>query len=201
MTAPVAVEIQMQIGRKLIALTVFFTFVGGFSVSSLADPPDHAPAHGWRKKHDPDYTGYSGVQWQTDYEITTGHCNREAIATVVGGVVGGVIAHRVSDENPVVATIIGAAVGALIGNKIGEKLDEADKGCVGHALELAKPGQVVTWTNASNDVHYEMAPGAPRTQNGLACRDFKLTATSGSNKSSKSGVACQSNAGVWQIQT
>lgn len=190
----------MRAGHKVIALTVF-AFVGSYSVSLLADPPSHAPAHGWRKKHDPGYEGYSGVQWQTDYEITTGHCNREAIATVVGGVVGGVIAHRVADENPVVATIVGAAVGALIGNKIGEKLDEADKGCVGHALELAKPGQVVSWANESTGVRYEMSAGAARTQSGAACRDFKLTATSRVDKSSKSGVACQSNAGVWQVQS
>ena len=26
----------------------------------LASPPDWAPAHGWRKKNDPAYAGYSG---------------------------------------------------------------------------------------------------------------------------------------------
>jgi surface antigen len=182
------------------AVASLVAFIGS-SAPALADPPAHAPAHGWRQKHDASYTGYTGTQWDTDYEITTGHCNREAIATVVGGVVGGVIAHRVADENPVVATIIGASVGALIGNKIGEKLDEADKGCVGHALELAKPGQIVTWTNVSTGVRYDVSPGADRTKNGTVCRDFKLSAVSGQNKSSKSGVACQSQSGVWQIQS
>jgi len=185
---------------KTLVLLALTLFLGTSLTTAFADPPAHAPAHGWRKKHDPYYTGYTGTQWETDYEISAGHCNREAIATVVGGVVGGAIAHRVSDEHPVVATIIGAAIGALIGNKIGEKLDEADKGCVGHALELAKPGQVVTWVNASTGVRYEMSPGADRTQNGMACRDFKLTAASAENKSSKSGVACQSNVGTWQVQ-
>lgn len=185
---------------KAVVFVVVASFLGTCLTTAFADPPAHAPANGWRKKHDPNYTGYSGTQWETDYEISTGHCNREAIATVVGGVVGGTIAHRVSDEHPVVATIIGAAVGALIGNKIGEKLDEADKGCVGHALELAKPGQAVTWANASTGVRYELSPGSDRSQNGAVCRDFKLTAVSGQNKSSKSGVACQSNTGVWQIQ-
>jgi len=179
---------------------IMVSVFGAWVSAALADPPAHAPAHGWRKKHDPYYAGYSGVQWETDYEISTGHCNREAIATVVGGVVGGVIGHRVGDENPVVATIIGAAVGALIGNKIGEKLDEADKGCVGHALEIAKPGQVVTWTNASTGVRYEMSPLSDRSQNGTVCRDFKLTAVSGKEKSAKNGVACQSQAGVWKVQ-
>ena len=185
--------------RKLTALTSLLACIG-YATPLFADPPAHAPAHGWRAKHDPDYTGYSGVHWQTDYEITTGHCNREAIATVVGGVVGGTIAHRVAQENPVVATIAGAAIGALIGNKIGEKLDEADKGCVGHALELAKPGQVVSWVNDSTGVRYEISPGSGRTQDGRVCRDFKLTAASDRTKTAKSGVACQSNAGVWQVQ-
>ena len=27
---------------------------------AFADPPAHAPAHGWRKKNDPDYVGYTG---------------------------------------------------------------------------------------------------------------------------------------------
>jgi surface antigen len=188
----------MSTSKKLVFVVI--AVLGTSLTTAFADPPAHAPAHGWRKKHDPYYTGYSGTQWETDYQISTGHCNREAIATVVGGVVGGAIAHQVSDEHPVVATIIGAAVGALIGNKIGEKLDEADKGCVGHALELAKPGQVVTWVNASTGVRYEMSPGSDRTRNGTVCRDFKLTAASGQNKSAKSGVACQSSTGVWQLQ-
>src|SRR5690349_5184200 len=75
--------------------------------SAFADPPAHAPAHGWRKKHDPYYVGYTGVSWERDYEISSGRCNREEIATVVGGIVGGAIAHRVAEEHPAVGTIVG----------------------------------------------------------------------------------------------
>ena len=64
---------------------------------AVADPPAHAPAHGWRQKHDPYYIGYTGRQWPRDYGILSGKCNREAVATVLGGVVGGVIASRVSE--------------------------------------------------------------------------------------------------------
>lgn len=42
--------------------------------TSYADPPAHAPAHGWRKKHDPYYQGYSGYQWQRDYGVIRGEC-------------------------------------------------------------------------------------------------------------------------------
>jgi surface antigen len=186
---------------KAVTALISAAVIGAFASAALADPPSHAPAHGWRKKHDPYYRGYSGVQWEEDYEVSKGRCNREAIATVVGGVVGGAIANRVGDEHPVVATVIGAALGALIGNKIGEKLDEADKGCVGHALEIAKPGQVVTWTNAATGVRYEMTPRADRSQNGTVCREFKLNAATKAEKSATSGLACKSRAGVWQIQS
>ena len=42
---------------------------------AYADPPAWAPAHGWRKKHDPYYQGYSGTQWEQDYGIINGQCN------------------------------------------------------------------------------------------------------------------------------
>ena len=44
---------------------------GACAASALADPPDHAPAHGWRKKHDGHYVGRTGVEWEHDYEITS----------------------------------------------------------------------------------------------------------------------------------
>src|SRR5687768_770151 len=79
-----------------------------------AEPPSHAPAHGWRKKNDPAYVGYTGTKWERDYQIASGSCNREEIGAVVGGVIGGVIGAQTSSaENRTVAVIIGTAAGAL----------------------------------------------------------------------------------------
>ena len=64
---------------KTVALVIVASFLGTCLTTAFADPPAHAPANGWRKKHDPNYTGYAGTQWETDYEISTGHCNREAM--------------------------------------------------------------------------------------------------------------------------
>ena len=192
-------ELQMSISTKTLSC-VASLLLAVWSISAIADPPAHAPAHGWRKKHDPYYVGYSGKQWEHDYEITTGHCNREAIATVVGGVVGGVVGSKVSSpENRAVATIVGVIVGAVIGNKIGKELDEADRGCFGHTLEVGMTGKRVTWTNDAMGVRYEMTPGADSPRNGSACREFTLVSVQGKNKSSQQGVACQSQTGVWQI--
>jgi surface antigen len=172
------------------------------SLPASADPPRHAPAHGWRRHHDVDYVGYSGRHWDNDYEIRSGRCNRQAIATVVGGVVGGVLASRVAEpENRTVATIIGVAAGALIGNRIGHELDEADRGCFAHALEIGTPGQHVIWTNESTGVRYEMVPGADRKLDGQVCREFSLVAVAGREKSSRRGVACPTQAGVWQVRS
>ncbi len=174
--------------------------VCALALPASADPPNHAPAHGWRKKHDPYYVGYSGQQWERDFDISSGTCNREAIATVIGGVVGGAVAaHVASPENRTVATIIGVIAGAAIGNRIGHELDEADRGCFGHALEIAKSGQRITWTNETTNVRYEMSPGADRQRDGAACREFTLVTVAGKAKSSQHGVACQAHPGAWQI--
>jgi surface antigen len=171
-----------------------------WSVASLADPPPHAPAHGWRKKHDPDYVGYSGRHWEQDFEISSGRCNREAVATVLGGVVGGVVGSRVaSSDNRAVATLVGAIAGAVIGHRIGHELDEADRGCFGHALEIAGSGQRVVWTNDTTRVRYELSPGADRSRNGATCRAYTLVTVVGRERASESGVACQSQPGLWQV--
>ena len=113
-----------------------------------AEPPSHAPAHGWRKKNDPTYVGYTGTKWERDYQIASGSCNREEIGAVVGGVIGGVIgAQNSSAENRTVAVIIGAAAGALLGSRIGRALDDADRGCFGHVLEIGAAGRPVKWSN------------------------------------------------------
>lgn len=182
------------------ASIILLLLVGAWVTEAVADPPPHAPAHGWRKKHDPYYVGYTGKQWEHDYGILSGHCNREAVATVLGGVIGATVGNRTADpEDRTVATIIGAAAGALLGNWIGRKLDDADRGCIGHALELGKPGQRIQWTNDSTGVQYELVPGADRKRDGTACREFTLAAVAGGEKSSRQGVACESQPGAWEL--
>lgn len=182
------------------ARLVLALLVAAWSLAAVADPPAHAPAHGWRKKHDPYYVGYNGARWERDYEITDGRCNRQEIATVVGAVAGGAIASRVAKpENRTVATIVGAIAGALIGNHVGRELDEADRGCLGHALEIGEAGRRVTWKNDAVGVRYELLPGAVFERAGMGCREFTLVTVADGKKSSQQGVACQAQPGVWQL--
>jgi len=182
------------------ARIVAFGLMAVWSTSALADPPPHAPAHGWRKKHDSYYVGYSGVQYEQDFGIVSGRCNRQEIATVVGGAVGGFLGSRIADERPVMGTVIGVVAGAVIGNQIGRELDERDRGCFGHAMEIGEAGKPVVWTNEANGVRYELVPGASRNRNGVSCREFTMAAVAdGRGRSSKSALACQSQPGVWEI--
>jgi len=169
----------------------------------LADPPGHAPAHGYRakQKHREEvrFVSLSGVEWDLDFGITSGNCDRRAIGTALGGITGAVIANRVADENRDVATLIGAAAGALIGRRIGRSIDKADEACIGHALELGDSGRPVNWVNEETGVSYQVVPGPSRTRNGADCREFSFTAVAGSERSSRQGLGCQSGPGVWEF--
>ena len=181
-----------QSGRAALFAAVF-----GLALPAFADPPSHAPAHGWRKKHDPYYLGYTGRQWDDDYGISDGRCNRDAIGTVLGGVVGGAIGSQVG-EGGAVAVILGTVIGAVIGHEIGRNLDDQDRGCVGHALELAKDGQSVRWLNERSGVTYVVKPfgGA---QNAGTCRDFELQASRDGRAESQKSRACRTGDGTWRM--
>ncbi|HEY0681458.1 MAG TPA: RT0821/Lpp0805 family surface protein [Steroidobacter sp.] len=170
------------------------------SAPALSDPPDHAKAHGWRKKHDPRYVGYTGGEWEYDYGVREGSCNRKAIGTVVGAVAGGVIGSQIGDgTGRTVAIIAGTVLGGLIGREIGEDLDEGDRGCFGHALELAEPGRSVSWVNDRTHVSYVLTPLALSSKDSKNCRRFKLKASEGKKSKSSEGRACRDSSGVWRM--
>jgi surface antigen len=168
---------------------------------ALADPPDHAKAHGWRKKHDPAYVGYTGKQWERDYGIVEGRCNRDEIGTVLGAVVGGAIGSRVGeDSGRAVAIVIGSVLGAVIGREIGRDLDDRDRACIGHSLELVKVGQSVRWANDRTHVSYLLTPLAPGKGDANGCRRFNLKATLDGKARNSEGRACRNADGTWTMK-
>ena len=166
---------------------------------ALATPPSWAPAHGWRKKNDPTYAGYSGRSWNDDYGIRSGRCDRAEVGAVLGGVAGGVIgAEAGKGDERAVAIVVGTVIGAAIGAEIGRRMDKADRSCVGHALELAGPGQTVGWTNPDSGVSYKLTP-ADKTEGTSGCRKFRLVATGGFGLSEGRTVACPAPDGTWSL--
>lgn len=169
------------------------------SPAAYADPPPWAPAHGWRKKHDPYYLGYSGRKWHDHYGIIDGRCNRAAIGTVLGGAVGGAIGATVGKgDNRTVAIILGTALGAVIGHQIGKELDEADRGCIGHALELAADKRTVSWTGA-NDWTYRITPLRNFDHDGKKCREYRLRISGRDIHEDRYERACLVRPGEWLV--
>lgn len=185
--------------RKILGAIAVGTFLLT-STAALADPPDHAPAHGWRKKNDPRYVGYTGGGWERDYGIVEGSCNRKEIGTVLGAVVGGAVGSQVGDgDGRAVATVIGAVLGAAVGRAIGRDLDEEDRACVGHALELGKQGQSVRWVNETSNVTYLLTPQPPSKKDAKNCRHFTLKASGAGKSQTSNGYACRDSSGVWKM--
>ncbi len=184
---------------KSFGLSVTFSAGLGLALPSFADPPPHAPAHGWRKKNDPYYVGYTGHQWEKDYGIIDGRCNRDAIGAIVGGVIGGAIGSQVGEgSDRKVAIIVGTVLGAVIGREIGRDLDDGDRACIGHALELARGGQSVRWLNDRTGVTYVLTPAATK-QKDDKCRSYTLQVSAGGKSRTQKGKGCLKGDGVWQI--
>lgn len=169
-------------------------------VNVYGDPPPWAPAHGWRKKNDPYYTGYSGKRWDRDYGVVEGRCNREAVGAVLGGVVGGAVGSQVGKgSGRQVAIVVGTIAGAVIGAQIGRDIDNADRACMGHALELAGDNVRVRWSNPETGTTYLLTPVKGYARNGHTCREFDLQTTRGGRSELGKGQACQTGDGTWQI--
>ena len=178
----------------------------GLPCAVLASPPDWAPAHGWRRKHDPNYPGYhgySGRNWDADYGVTHGSCDRGRVGQVIGGVVGGVAGGAIGSEvaknspNRDVAIVVGAVIGAAIGQEIGRRMDRTDRSCVGHALELVDSGHPVKWTNPNTRVSYQLTPLEGEARNG--CRAFRLIAHGTFGLSEGRTIACADGNGTWNL--
>lgn len=203
----------------------------------FAAPPDWAPAHGWRKKHEDDsewkhrkhrkhhkrsrhqhgdwedddwdddayrhrrHSKHGGGDWPSDYGVIRGECDREAIGAVLGGVVGGVVGSRTSsEENRKVAILLGGVVGAVIGAEIGRRMDEQDRACVGHALELTSDGRAVSWRNDHDQAKYILTPLEVSSRDGLVCREFDLNVSvPGQGADVSRHIACRGTDGRWQM--
>lgn len=169
----------------------------------LADPPLHAPAHGYRDKHDKQgqpgrqrHRGYTGVEWDDDYGVGSGRCNTDSVLTALGAVGGAVLGNRTaSPENRTIATIVGAIAGGIVGNRVGEAIDDRDRACLGHGLEIAPVGRAVAWTNQRTLVAYQMRPVLDLAD---GCRRFEYRA--GESSRLVTMTACRGSNAAWVVR-
>jgi len=181
-----------------------------------ADPPDWAPAHGYRDKHkhhddDDRYEsrGSDGVvvalPWADSHHgsgyVRDGRCNRDALGAVLGGVVGGVVGSQVGKgDGRTAATVIGTVVGILVGQSIGRSMDAADQNCTSQALEYVPDGQPVAWNNPDQQGDYVVTPRKTwRNDSGAYCREYITQATVAGQRQQTYGSACRQPDGTWRV--
>jgi surface antigen len=149
------------------------------------------PAHGKRKKGEP-YTGYSGKKWDTHYGVINGRCNREAVGAVIGEQAG-------KDENRPIAILVGTVAGAVTGAKGGRDMDQTDRACIGHALELVGDKRTVTWKSADERRTYRLTPVRSVEHLGGRCREFDFRVTTDDGKKTNRVKACPGADGTWRL--
>lgn len=190
----------------------------------FADPPDWAPAHGYRDHHrdrdgDRDYYRHRDRDrehyrdrhgdhepWNHGDEagpipfgINLGRCNREQLGQVLGGLAGAAIGSTARGRDRPVAIIGGAILGALIGGHIGRSMDEVDEYCIGQTLEYAKAGQTITWNDPDKGAVYKVTPeAAVRVSPGQYCREYQTTIVISGRKRQAYGKACRQPDGTWK---
>jgi surface antigen len=139
---------------------------------------------------DPKYVGHTGKKWAKDYGVVAGRCNAAAVGAVLG-----------ERRDRPVAIIVGTAIGAIIGHKVGQQLEERDRGCMGHALELAAEKKAVVWTNKVTGVTYQLTPTRDYTERGVSCREFTTRLSTSLKKDALKGKACRRGNGDWEFRT
>lgn len=167
---------------------------------AFADPPPWAPAHGWRKKHDPNYVGYTGKKWDQDYGVVQGTCNRQAAGAAIGGAIGGAVGSQIGGgDGRKIAILVGTVLGAVVDAKIGRDADNADRACIGHALELTGDKRAVRWSAPDGDIQYLLTPVSGFERSGQKCRNYTLRVTQGKSRDNLKGAACRSDDGSWRV--
>ncbi len=130
------------------------------------------------------------------YGVLNGHCNRQALGTVLGGAVGGVIGNQVS-QGDAAATAIGTVVGALLGNASGQAFDQADRGCSQQVLQYAQNGSPVQWVNGATT--YVMTPAAVFHEGDRQCRNFIMIVQSDGRRWQEKRRACRGPGDSWYV--
>jgi surface antigen len=192
--------------RSPAALFVLALLGATIAAPAFADPPSHAPAHGWRKKNDPYYQGYSGKKWERDYGILEGRCDAKSLGETLGKSVGGSAGSKVgSGEVRDIAILAGEVLGEAIGRQLFKGSDikdvaGTDRACLAQALELAKDGQMVAWTNPVDNARYLLTPQRAYQRDGRQCREFTLAIDSGGRRQGTTRSACTTGAGAWEMR-
>ena len=129
---------------------------------------------------------------------STGRCNTDVLLGVTGAVGGAIIGNRTSaPQNRDIATIFGAIAGGIIGSAVGDAIDDGDRACIGHSLELARVGHPVYWSNPRNHVTWRLVPLRDVS---TVCREFEVHRYYYGRHGTERVIACRRTRGYWDVR-
>lgn len=119
---------------------------------------------------------------------------------LIGAAVGGLLGSNIGKGSGRTAAIIGGVlVGAVVGGNIGDSMERADRLEAHRALENAKTGQNVTWTNPDTGSEYTVKPTRTyRLSSGQYCRDYTTWGWIDGYETKLNGTACRMADGSWK---
>jgi hypothetical protein len=88
--------------------------------------------------------------------------------------------------------VVGGVFGAVLGHAIGDSIDDGDRACMGHALELGRPGVPVVWHSDGHHYHF-----TPRGDARDGCRNATLVVD---GRRPRDVLACPSGRGEWRFR-
>ena len=126
--------------------------------------------------------------------------NKSTAGTVIGAVLGGLTGNAiVRGRGKVPAILAGGVLGAIIGGSIGDSMDKADRIHTHQAIETARTGQNVTWTNPDTGSEYSVTPTRTyQRENGQYCRDYKSWGWIDGYEEELHGTVCRASDGTWR---
>jgi surface antigen len=152
-----------------------------------------AAAQGWRKAAEPYFLGAGDRKWLQDYGVVDGRCNRQAVEAVVN-------AGPTGPETP--RNEVAVLRGPLPPTRSRRALTDADRACLGHALELAPAGRAVYWADPAAGYSYRVTVLRGYSALGWPCREFAFEMTRGKQAPEiMRSRACRTEDGVWGIVT
>lgn len=155
-----------------------------------AAPP---PAKTWRNAGFSPYLWYPTRQWRSDFGVAGGRCNSAEVGFLARGMLrGGGISPW---EDRPVAVVLGRVLGPALDARLGRDADAADRGCLGHVLELAPDDHRVGWSNHGLNFSIRALHGAVR--GGRFCRGFEGRVLGRDLDMPIGGMACRGGRGVW----
>jgi surface antigen len=92
--------------------------------------------------------------------------------------------------------VIGAIAGGIIGNAVGDTIDDGDRACMGHSLELAPIGHPVAWANPRSHIAWRMVPLRDVSP---TCREFELQRDYAGRHHHQHVIACRHERGDWEF--